>query len=978
MDNKISLDLDETIRGKIDAALQKPTGLTKTKLVGVGTQGQENIEIGDNLTLQDGKLAAAGSGISVIELTDKNGTIASAQLGEINANPQNFSFKYNGNILLLTRADSTTYQYCNNTISSSENSVMTTSTLLTITSRTGVYTIAEKVHNIVANSIHPANGGDLTNIQVGSKVYSIPSGGGEQPKLAAPTIAKTNGTMTITTPSSNGDFDTTNNIYNGATLYKTFPTTGSWSMENNTTLNETYMFSASLSGKNFVESDKSNSFTWGKYQYDILIPNTLKCSVQTSSTKYYGEKLEATISASGEEVELAAANKLTVTNPSSSSYTFVKTDSGYYESNNKGKASTYAYARFSFTLASNSSNVIVSYVNSGESNFDYGTISKLDTDLSQSTNDDSNILYAGFFKGQSSTDTKRVELGPCSAGTHYFTVKFRKDGSGDNGNDSLRIMRIAYEKPAVGIYLDGSASCNMENESLPNYSWNPYTGKLVVKKIVGKFSVSISTTDKKLLDAPVAKLSGSVLSWGAIEGAVSYTITWQGKKSGVAKKRTVASDVLSFDLSPVITDKDLYTVRVRADADTAINSNSTPSNTVTYSKETLIYGVVFSGNALEGTRIGACEGVTNDDVEIGYFGETLKASNWFDDKDPWKFEIVHLTMRDASGTALVDKDTGREIKAPFVKRKNFYVRIRDAEDGTDGQIWEVATGPSEGFTPIYTAFDGTIPEYFYQPCYPFVQLNTASGTYYGAQRWRKAVVNHNFNSADHYSKCAYVGNEDGLALQPLITMRKCIYDANLPLFLIEFACRNSQRFFNCSYQYYGSSEYIGSGSARNYIGVLDSVESSSATYTQIEPYKDAATNTTPAQVYKYRGQECCFNCYYWVVGDMAFGHSIYYKCDDVSKLTSYSNWPTIACVNAGGKVAAKMKIDSGSIHMSVESSTATYNSVYYCDKVFSHGSYPLILLGGGGDSGDGAFHVGGYSWDGADSDTASRPCLSAV
>ena len=121
---------------------------------------------------------AGGGGISVIELTDKNGTIASAQLGKINANPQNFAFKYSGKILLFTRASSTTYQYCNNTTSSSDNNVMTTSTLLTIESSTGVYTITENAHNVVANSIHPVNGGDLTNIQVGSKVYSIPSGGG--------------------------------------------------------------------------------------------------------------------------------------------------------------------------------------------------------------------------------------------------------------------------------------------------------------------------------------------------------------------------------------------------------------------------------------------------------------------------------------------------------------------------------------------------------------------------------------------------------------------------------------------------------------------------------------------------------------------------------------------------------------------------------------------------------------------------------
>ena len=178
--HKVGFQIANETNIKIQNSLQKPTGLTKTKLVGVGTNGQENIEIGDNLTLANGKLSANGGssggegGISVIELTDKNGTIASTQLSEINANPQNFAFKYNGKILLFTSSDSTTYQYCNNTTSSSDNNVMTTSTLLTITSSTGAYTIAVNVHNVVANSIHPANGGDLTNIQVGSKVYSIP------------------------------------------------------------------------------------------------------------------------------------------------------------------------------------------------------------------------------------------------------------------------------------------------------------------------------------------------------------------------------------------------------------------------------------------------------------------------------------------------------------------------------------------------------------------------------------------------------------------------------------------------------------------------------------------------------------------------------------------------------------------------------------------------------------------------------------
>lgn len=82
-ENKISLDLDEAIKGKIDAALQKPTGLTKTKLVGVGTNGQENIEIGENLTLSNGKLSATGGGgsggIPVVEGTFSETTEEGAQ-----------------------------------------------------------------------------------------------------------------------------------------------------------------------------------------------------------------------------------------------------------------------------------------------------------------------------------------------------------------------------------------------------------------------------------------------------------------------------------------------------------------------------------------------------------------------------------------------------------------------------------------------------------------------------------------------------------------------------------------------------------------------------------------------------------------------------------------------------------------------------------------------------------------------------------
>ena len=66
--HKVGFQIANETNIKIQNSLQKPAGLTKTKLVGVGTNGQENIEIGDNLTLANGKLSATGGGSGGVEL----------------------------------------------------------------------------------------------------------------------------------------------------------------------------------------------------------------------------------------------------------------------------------------------------------------------------------------------------------------------------------------------------------------------------------------------------------------------------------------------------------------------------------------------------------------------------------------------------------------------------------------------------------------------------------------------------------------------------------------------------------------------------------------------------------------------------------------------------------------------------------------------------------------------------------------------
>lgn len=66
------------VQGILNNSLQKPTGLAKTKLVGVGVNGQENIEIGDNLTLANGKLSGGVNGLQ----SDAEGNLtASKNLG---------------------------------------------------------------------------------------------------------------------------------------------------------------------------------------------------------------------------------------------------------------------------------------------------------------------------------------------------------------------------------------------------------------------------------------------------------------------------------------------------------------------------------------------------------------------------------------------------------------------------------------------------------------------------------------------------------------------------------------------------------------------------------------------------------------------------------------------------------------------------------------------------------------------------------
>ena len=126
---------------------------------------------------------------------------------------------------------------------------------------------------------------------------------------------------------------------------------------------------------------------------------------------------------------------------SDGTYPFQLNSNGYYESTNKGRGDSYSYATLNYE---GFDELVLECINSGESSYDYGIISQPDVQLSESYADDgatgSTKVFKNF-KGESSTNPVQIVI-PSDEGSHFITIKYRKDSIGDNGNDSLQFKVI--------------------------------------------------------------------------------------------------------------------------------------------------------------------------------------------------------------------------------------------------------------------------------------------------------------------------------------------------------------------------------------------------------------------------------------------------------------------------------------------------------------------------------------------------------
>lgn len=120
-------------------------------------------------------------------------------------------------------------------------------------------------------------------------------------------------------------------------------------------------------------------------------------------------------------------------------YGFVNQGS-YLESNNKGKSSSYALSVLTFTVSAGESyHLYLDCINYAEGGFDYGIVSNINMSLSRSsTGDTDTSLVKKNFQSSNSADVQTLDYGVVTTGG-TIDLKFRKDGSVNSNNDSLRV-----------------------------------------------------------------------------------------------------------------------------------------------------------------------------------------------------------------------------------------------------------------------------------------------------------------------------------------------------------------------------------------------------------------------------------------------------------------------------------------------------------------------------------------------------------
>lgn len=126
-------------------------------------------------------------------------------------------------------------------------------------------------------------------------------------------------------------------------------------------------------------------------------------------------------------------------------YGFVENSDGSYESACQNINGAWAVCKLTFHTSSPI--LYVDCVSDGENNYDYGIVSNLDFTLQLNGNADTGESVKRNFYGNGDRKVETLEFEIPDEAEHFIYLKYRKDGSGHRGADSLRFkVRSVYDE----------------------------------------------------------------------------------------------------------------------------------------------------------------------------------------------------------------------------------------------------------------------------------------------------------------------------------------------------------------------------------------------------------------------------------------------------------------------------------------------------------------------------------------------------
>ncbi|MBQ0113366.1 MAG: hypothetical protein KBT03_09575 [Bacteroidales bacterium] len=183
-------------------------------------------------------------------------------------------------------------------------------------------------------------------------------------------------------------------------------------------------------------------------------------------------------------------------------------------SQNYHVANSFSYGKINFTFAKAGILKVTAYC-SGESTYDFGILSNLDQELSKDATADTTNKYS-FSGHQKTTYVAEYEV---TAGNHFITIKYKKDGSQDTDLDRMVITKIEF-KTQHGFFV-----ASYENPSEQIEIGNTPEVDYPVTDVQMQNSTS-ATTYTSILDGKIAKIPKATTSvMGVVRPSNTYGTT---------------------------------------------------------------------------------------------------------------------------------------------------------------------------------------------------------------------------------------------------------------------------------------------------------------------------------------------------------------------------------------------------------------------------------------------------------------------